>query len=386
MFLSLFRRGVGDQPFWAAFADAPEDEQSRAEIINKMVRIQLDLIKEISGEETPFVRMTFYDELSDLLAKGYLKPPTGENMLWTFVAGRRDHYPYDDLVNYQFRDNVNLGYYMNLQFTSTGSHLVPAEGPWKMEDNYRYVNSRNPLKFSVVNAGNIREHVMELSANAAMMWDLDEYVTDSFLLDFCRLYFGEKYSKDVAGLYVDYYNAWWNQRPSEFPGMERQFIFHDMRYGRVFDHILKRFNDFSPNPLYDIGYERVKGRSFRLTGDNQVDTLINATALTARKFDKVSRDCETLIEKLPYESQTFFRDNLLVPARFMERINVSVHHFLNAYKYQDKLELQRSLEVLEEAKGILYSTQHDVFSEWYKWERLWGFDKKLNSIRKHLDN
>ena len=51
----------------------------------------------------------------------------------------------------QSRKNL---YYMNLQFTSTGAHLAPAEGPWKMEANYRYVNTRGPLTFSVVNAGN----------------------------------------------------------------------------------------------------------------------------------------------------------------------------------------------------------------------------------------
>ena len=125
--------------------------------------------------------MTFYDELSDLLAKGYLQPPTGKNMLWTFVAGRRDHYPYDDLVTFDTTKQVKLGYYMNLQFTSTGAHLAPAEGPWKMEANYRYVNTRGPLTFSVVNAGNLREFVMEMSANARMMWDMKAYNTNSFL-------------------------------------------------------------------------------------------------------------------------------------------------------------------------------------------------------------
>ena len=76
-------RGVNDQPFWAAFSDAPKDDKERADIINRMIRIQLAMIKKATGEEDPFVRMTFYDELSDLLAKGYLQPPTGKNMLWT---------------------------------------------------------------------------------------------------------------------------------------------------------------------------------------------------------------------------------------------------------------------------------------------------------------
>ena len=102
------------------------------------------------------MRVTFYDELSDLLAKGYLRPPVGDNILWTFVAARRDHYPNDDIVSFDTATRVKLGYYMNFQFTSTGAHLAAAEGPWKMEFNFRYVNSRRSLALSVVNAGNLR--------------------------------------------------------------------------------------------------------------------------------------------------------------------------------------------------------------------------------------
>ena len=43
----------------------------------------------------------------------------------------------------------------------------------------------------------------------------------------------------------------------------------DLRYSRVFEQIGKRFDDFSPNPLYEIGFERVPGRSFRIDGNNR---------------------------------------------------------------------------------------------------------------------
>jgi hypothetical protein len=100
-------------------------------------------------------------------------------MIWTFVAGRRDHYPYDDLVNFSPSEGVKLGYYMNFNFASTGAHVAPAESPWKMEFNYRYVNDKAPLFFSVVNVGNFREFVLELSANAKFLWDCDAYDSGS---------------------------------------------------------------------------------------------------------------------------------------------------------------------------------------------------------------
>ena len=362
-------RGVNDQPFWAAFSDAPTDDKERAEVINRMIRIQLAMIKKATGEEDPFVRMTFYDELSDLLARGYLQPPTGKNMLWTFVAGRRDHYPYDDLVAFDTTKQVKLGYYMNLQFTSTGAHLAPAEGPWKMEANYRYVNTRGPLTFSVVNAGNLREFVMEMSANARMMWNMQTYNTNSFLLDFCTQYFGKEHTAEAAKLYHDYYYSYWQQKPSEFPGMERQFVFQDLRYSRVFDQIGKRFNDFSPNPLYDIGFERVPGRSFRIDGDNQVDSLIAGMEKTAMRFEEVSRRCETLLKRLPKQDQRFFRDNLAAPCHYMAALSRSLYHFVSAYKEKESNKRAENLDIairqLEEARDTLYATQEGVFSTWY---------------------
>ncbi len=84
----------------------------------------------------PLTRMIFYDELSDLLAEGLLHPPNEKEMIWNFVAARRDHFPNKDIRSIPLPDSVKLGYYMNFQFTSTGSHFAQAEGPWKMERNY----------------------------------------------------------------------------------------------------------------------------------------------------------------------------------------------------------------------------------------------------------
>lgn len=122
-------RGARDQPFWSLFEDAPTDEKERSRIINEMLQVQYDLIREVTGNPEPYVRITFYDELADLMAKGYLEPPSSKNMIWTYVAARRDPYPYDDIVQFDASKPVKLGYYMNFGFASTGAHVAPAEGP-----------------------------------------------------------------------------------------------------------------------------------------------------------------------------------------------------------------------------------------------------------------
>lgn len=383
-------RGRGDQPFWAFFDDAPKSDEGRGQIISQMMQIQVDLIKEITGEEDPYVRTTFYDEMSNLLAKGYIRPPKGEHMIWTYVAARRDHYPNADVVDFDPSRGVKLGYYMNLQFTSTGAHLAPAEGPWKMEFNYRYVNSKCPLLFSVVNVGNVREFVTEMTANAKMMWNYADYETDRWLLEYCSQYFGQKNAKEASQLFREYYNAYWLPKPTDFPGMQRQYVFQDMRHARVFDQILSKFHQYSDNPLQDIGFESIKGRSFRIQGQNQVDTLIKNMEITMKRFDAVSAKCKKLASKVDARQRTFYNDALAAPADYMAHLSHSLYHFMLAYKgQQDKAYLHKhmseALAEMEMVKQILYSTHHDVFAEWYTNDRLFGVDGKIKGMKRIIE-
>ncbi|MDX2431831.1 MAG: glycosyl hydrolase 115 family protein [Bacteroides sp.] len=372
-------RGERDQPFWSIFKDAPEDEKERAEVINRMHQIQYDLIKEKTGEDQPYARITLYDELAILMAKGYLKPPLSENMILTFVAGRRDHYPFDDIVNYKASDGAKLGYYMNFGFASTGAHVAPAEGPWKMEFNYRYVNNKAPLYFSVVNVGNFREFVLELSANAKMLWDYNSYSSDQFMTDYCAQYFGEKYAGDIATLYKEFYNAYWIPKESEFEGLERQFVFQDLRYARVFDHVFEKFIELQSvpdlNPLHKIGYESIPGRTFRIdpefnNADNQVDAMLNGMKLTIPKFESVALKCSAMMLGLEDDKKTFFNDNLRLYAYYMTHLSKTLYHYIYAYKHQnDKQLLMKNLDLayieISRAQQYLLEGEHGVFSSWY---------------------
>jgi len=382
-------RGKTDQPFWEVFSDAPSGDKARADIINQMVGIQYRMIKEATGEDDPFVRMTFYDEISSLMAKGYLKPPTARNMLWTFVAGRRDHYPYDDLVQWQNTDSVQLGYYMNLQFYSTGSHLAPGEGPWKMEDNYRYVQSKGKQTFSVVNAGNIREFLMEMAANAQMMWNADTYYTNDFLLRFCTQYFGAEHAEEVAQLYHHYYYSYWNPKKSDFPGgFDRQYVFQDLRHVQVIKQIHNTWSTFKANPLKEIGYESVSGRTFRIEGNNQVDSILTGTSREMVAFADICTRCEVLQPLLPEGSQTFFYDNLSAYAHYMYNIAKSTYYFVHAYKFKDDRynDLSASLSAMEAAREALRASHHDIFNTWIDPEDKVAISEKIGFIKSHLED
>lgn len=372
-------RGKVDQPFWSVFEDAPKSDKDRADVINRMLQIQLDIIKEATGNPDPYVRITFYDELATLMGKGYLKPPEGENMIWTYVAARRDPYPYTDLVNFNSDKPVKLGYYMNFGFASTGAHVAPAESPWKMEFNYRYINNKSPLYFSVVNVGNFREFVMELSAHAKMLWDYESYNTDAFMIDYCTQYFGTEKASEVAQLYKDFYDCYWEPKETVFEGMKRQFLFQDLRYARAFDHMYEVFysskEDLNMNPLHKIGYESEPGRTFRIDfehnkSENQVDAMLYGMKKTIPKFESVATRCSDMLVQLDEDKQTFFNDNLRIYSYYMTHLSKTLYYYVLAYKSQnDKDELIKNLDLAyneaSTAQQYLFEGQHGIFSTWY---------------------
>lgn len=372
-------RAHGDRAFWATFKDAPESDAARAEVINRMWAIQYDMVRRITKEQTPTYRITLYNELSDFMAAGLLKLPSTENLILNYVATRRDHYPNEDMVNFNL-PGVNIGYYLNLQFTSTGAHLAQAEGPWKMEFNYRFVNSKAPLYFSMINVGNQREFLLGISANARMMWDFDAYDTDKYLLEFTKTYFGERNKIEVATLYKDFFHAYWEQKRSDFPGLERQYVFQDLRYKQAMRAITGEFakKTYNPNPLPVSEFRFYNIVPEHNNATNQIDAIINGMSETIKKFEDVSIRADALHRDLPAAYRQFFHDNLRSQAHFMTEISRSLLHLVEAYKSKTNnkevaLEyIDKSLAAAISARNHLYSNQKGVFVNWYAGDGVGG--------------
>lgn len=357
-------RGSGDHAWWEKGDKGIKvngdlgNDAARANIINAMTKKMYDMIKQSTGEKNPFVRMTFYNELSDLMAKGLLKVPSASNMLWTYVCKRRDHYPSPDLQCHTNK-NVKVGLYMNFQFTSTGSHLAPAEGPWKMEYNYRYAMTKAPLQFSVVNMGNLREYMMEASANADLLWSWDGYNTDDFMKKYCAQYFGQQHADEIAKLYHDYYYSYWNQHKSDFQHMPRQYVFQDLRYAEAISNISDNFGNGKINIFGD---ERLN------IGDhnNELNDLISGIGKAAKSFTDVLYRADRLTAQIEPRYRTFWNDNFLEYARFMAGMSHSLYHFAVASKDTANRSANgmAAIGMYTQAQRALFHSQHGEFSNW----------------------
>ena len=358
-------RGSGDHAFWEGgdegrkVEDAPTDEAARAAVVNEMTQKMYDMICESTGEDNPFVRMTFYNELSNLMGKGLLTPPDKSNMLWTYVAARRDHYPSIDLRNHT-NNNVNVGLYFNFQFTSTGSHLAPCEGPWKMEYNFRYALSKAPLQFSVVNMGNTREHLFEACANAAFLWDYNTYKTDNFLMQFAKQYYGDTYAAEIAQLYHDFYHSYWCQRKPDFQNMPRQYVFQDLRYKEAYGNIRGNWDNGKQNIFSD-------DRLMIEDKQNELTALMEGMGNSAKGFTNVLDRAEEIRAKLEPRYRQFFYDNFVQYARFMAGISTGLYHFgyasLNATKDRAGHGAV-AMGAYTNGARALFHAQHDQFANW----------------------
>jgi hypothetical protein len=385
-------RGDRDIPFWETFRDAPASDAARARVIEEMMARQVALLKEVTKDPAPLARVTLYNENSDFFAQGLLRPPDEPNLIWTFVAARRDHFPAEDVRRYRNDANRPIGYYMNFQFTSSGAHLAQAEGPWKMEQNFRMVNhsSGRPLEFSVVNAGNIREFLLELSANAAMMNDLGSYRTDGFLEQFCGQYFGPANGAAVAALYRDFYDAYWTQKKPDLPGFDRQYVFQDQRYARAIESILAQLQKGRNLDPLDERAKGAAGGYFRIVPQdngaaNQVDAILHGTSAAIERLTPVVARADALRPVIAEQGRSFFNDHLRVQAHFMLHLNRALQSVAGALAaLPDKGNAARSLRSARESlgaiKAVLHEAEHDRFTGWYDGDRLFGVSRLTERV------
>ena len=368
-------RGGSDAAFWEGdnFED-PGTDELRAQVIEDMLHEQILLLKSETGLPNPPMRVTLYNEMSNFVAAGLLDLPAEPSLIYNFTAARRDHYPPPDLLNFDFDTNQLAGYYFNYQFTSTGSHIVQAEGPRKMEQNLRAVDakSKTGVEFSVVNAGNIREHVMELSANAEMMWNFDTYDSSQFLMDFSTLYFGQQHAAAIARLCSDYYAAYWQQMPPVLPGFERQFIFQDLRLHRAMQALTNELKKTTPNlnPFATGDWFRIDPAYHGVA--TQVEAVTVGLRQSLSRLIPLTRRADEIYAALPPSTRTFFNDNFRVQAYFLRHASEVVYYLAEAVVAQHQAlpsrrarAIRLAAQAAQKMEDILSEAEHDRFVGWY---------------------
>ena len=313
--------------------------------------------------------------------------------------------PDADILHYRYKEHPNtpVGYYLNLQFNSTGSHLAAGEGPWKVERNLQLVSSQaGPGNFVLLelNVGNVREFLMEIALSGDMAWNLHPYMAgrttvNEALRRFCARYFGSEHAAQVASLYVAYYNAYWEQRRPDFPGgFQRQYIFDDLRYARAAQILLTDLGSetYSDNPFEaaEPSYFGILPQDFGAT--SQLEAVLSGTTASANAMKPVVASCMALLPKLPQQDQPFFKDDLYMQAEFMLQLNLflkSLSLAMSELGKGNRTEVIHNLKAatvaLEAAETSLNErTRGTVFATWYTSEKIFGVRRLVGKLDKVL--
>lgn len=402
---SICFRGHGDNGFWVDYPDAPSDSNSRASTIWSKLTAQIALLKQVTGSPAPIMRTVFYNEVQTFMATALTTPnlplpPTDTNLIWNFSAQQRDHYPFTDVMNYvsaNYPANP-VGYYMSMNFYNTGSHLTAGEGPWKVEDNFRVASTQagaGNLHFGVMNAGNVREFVLELATGGDLLWNLPTYDADVSVNNFCNRYFGAQ-GPQVADLLRQYYQSYWPQAASDFAGgFSRQYIFQDLRYARASEDLLSYLesrlynaNPFASNPLVNRGpsfYHITPSASGATT---ELGALLFGTSDSLSYLGPIVSSCDALYPSIPASGQPLFNDAIRQQAKFMYQANAMLNALaqaVNSIPNGDAAVLPHLYDaeaaVANLQLNLTQRTQGSVFGTWYSHEAKFGITAIQNRIK-----
>ncbi|MGP8155824.1 MAG: glycosyl hydrolase 115 family protein [Candidatus Acidiferrales bacterium] len=343
---TLALRNNGDEGFWTAFSNCPTTDSGRAAVINQIYPNQLALLKSTwntSESPLPLARTFMWNEIQQYMAEGYLDPPTDPDLIWGFSNDQWNHYPYTDIMNYNYTSyspNNMVGYYENLEYYSTGSHLAQGEGPWKQEASSAVASTQagpNNYVLTEYNFGNMREFLEEASIGGDILWNLNSYIAGSTnvstdLGNFTNRYFGSTEGPSVATLYTNYYNAYFSQRASDFVGdgyddnFPQQYIFQDLRYYQagidLMNALATKTANTSPFDSHGPHYYYI----YVPSGSTELQVVQNGTAAAVTAYNSVVSSCESLASSIPSVSQPFYNVNMCLQAQFMQQVNI----FLNA--------------------------------------------------------
>jgi hypothetical protein len=311
-------RGVRDDAFWKDtdldgaidVADAPASSTARGAAEATIIRRQAELVRSTTGDPHPPMTLLLWNELGDLFEAGDLVPAADPDIVWTFANEIRDHVPSTVIADYTPPVDQPIGYYSNLQFTVTGSHLADGEGPWKIADSFKLVDARRPgaLALGLLNVGNVREFLLTAATASGMMWDVAGFDVDAAFGALLGRYFGAEHAVALRQTYRRYLDGFWAQRGGDagLP-VERQYFFHDLRMRlatkSICEWIGRGLQDLDH---YDDGLYRID----RAGAANENAALI--TGVWNHSIERwralLAAEIDPMLERLAPERRSFFRD------------------------------------------------------------------------------
>jgi hypothetical protein len=194
---SLGFRGQGDRPFWADDSSREWTEEAKAEIINKVIRLQYDMVKSVLPDAVCAINI--YGELTQMYRENLLKLPPDVLEIWAdngygkMVSRRQNK---EDLRTPVLSTANTLGnargiyYHVAFHDLQASNFLAKlANSPMFVSTELESVRKAQMDTLVVTNTGNIKPHILFLR-EVALSWlaDYQARNNEEILSDYMHYY------------------------------------------------------------------------------------------------------------------------------------------------------------------------------------------------------
>lgn len=372
-------RGIGDRPMWLADPGIPQSDKERGKLISDAMKLQKQIIQEVTGNKDPIMTTTLWAEGSYFKQKGFLDIP--EDVIVVFADNSAGWVWQPDFYETKREPNQKYGVYYHHQLWGSGPHLVQAIPPSKTYEMFKKVMEHGSNEYLIMNVSNIREFVLGIEASTKMLWDFSAFDVDTFLKDWCGERFPEEPQKTYEA-YQQFFNAYHLSGEKQLP------VFLDgLQRGKGLN-VLKQIEELIKEEGEKSGdWEKIKKDDpFKVSlsdmhpdAKGNLDEQIEQVRKQLNDVKKSLQLAQKANKELAGESKIFFETNLIAQAKILYGIGGWLESCLKAKKTMIDGNLEETKTLLNEAllalKNVDEGKQLASHGKWVKWYR---GDRKMN--------
>jgi len=364
-------RGKGDGPFWEADPAAPVDDVGRADVINRAVAKQVEMIREVQPEADIIFNMYF--EQAELYKKGLLKIPDGVIKVW----------PNDGagVMSDDGQSGVGDGAYYHV--SACRNRICEVVSP---EITYRElggIRKRGGNGCIIVNVGNIRPFPVTLGAVMRFAYQSERYLQKSpyeqmkeSVLDYTKGIYGEC-AERVATIYVRFFGCSNFRGPQKnkapFGYGEKCLGMYEGMWSQSYNQVLTEFRQSLY--MHEVARKYIKVLKGKDTLSEiwckTVDDFNSVLYEDAAYLPELVKEVEALYDEIPARARDIYIQNVMVPISVINAYNQAMEHeglSLKAYFAEDSDEAVAQMQKALEAMKIVYDNfQRAENSKWQTW-------------------
>lgn len=381
-------RGKGDGPFWNVDPAAPVGEAERADIINRAVAKQVELIRNAQPDADIIFNMYF--EQAELYKKGLLKIPEGVIKVW----------PNNGAGTMADNGMASDGDGAYFHITACRNRTSEAVSPAKAFGELGRFAKNGATGCLVMNVGNIRSFPISISAVMDVVYDSKLYTAaspdeemDKYIEAYASRTYGE-YTKKAAEIYQKFFRCSNFRMPREdmapfgYGGECLGMYASDWRAD--FDPVLPEFRQSLY--MHELARKFIRvlsdGEEFSEIWEKTVDDFNAILEEDTAYLPSLLEDANALYANVSEKAKKLCNTNMVAQIRTINSANIAMYNeglSIKAYMAGDKEKarayMQKAFDYVEDVFEAFHTTEDDKWSQWFKYECLACYFHTYDLIR-----